>query len=211
MVTAVFSALPLLAQTSRVYRDGNGWVEEISGTLPASRGIKVTTDMGSVQVQGGNQNEIHYVIRKHSYTSSEEEARRSFAQFQTAAARKGDVAVLDGNWEGGRARHFGADFVLAVPRNIDFTKLNTEGGSISVRSITGRIDAESGGGSVQMDDIAGPVQAETGGGSIDVGTAHGVLNLHTGGGSIHVGSTEGRLVASSGGGSISVGSAANIE
>ncbi|HEY4973358.1 MAG TPA: hypothetical protein VII41_07095, partial [Steroidobacteraceae bacterium] len=47
---AMAVAVPLWAQQSRVYRDGNSWVEEITGTLPASRQVRITTDVGSVQV-----------------------------------------------------------------------------------------------------------------------------------------------------------------
>ncbi|HMK28575.1 MAG TPA: hypothetical protein VK473_02750 [Terriglobales bacterium] len=212
MVAAVFvSALPALAQGSRVYKDGNGWVEELTGTIPASKILRVNTDIGSVRVQGGNQNEIHYTIRKHSYTSSEESARHSFEQFRVAASKRGDTALFEGNSEGNHGRKFSVEFSLEAPRGIELAKLNTDGGSMSVRGITGRIEAESGGGNIQFDDIGGSINAETGGGSIDVGTANADLNLHTGGGSIKVASAKGKVVAGSGGGSIFIGSAGGVD
>ena len=45
---ATLAWLPLAAQSSKIYRDGNGWVEEISGTLPAARTVRVHTEMGSI-------------------------------------------------------------------------------------------------------------------------------------------------------------------
>ena len=48
------AAIPVWAQQSRIYRDGTSWVEEISGTLPATRQVRIITDLGSVQVQGNS-------------------------------------------------------------------------------------------------------------------------------------------------------------
>jgi hypothetical protein len=213
LVLAVTTALPILAQSSRVYREGNAWVEEITGSLPPARNLKVTTNIGSVTVNGGAQNEIRYTIHKRAYVSSEEAARREFQQFSVTAAKRGDFAIFEGNWEGARPRKFNADFNLAVPRDLALAKLNSDGGSINVKGIGGRLEAETGGGSVRLDDLSGSAMAETGGGSIEVGNTSGELKLTTGGGSIRVVSAAGRVVASSGGGSVSVGkaSAAMIE
>ena len=59
----------------RIFREGNSWVEEVTGTLPAARSVRVETDMGSVRVQGGSQANITYVVRKRVYQRSEEAAR----------------------------------------------------------------------------------------------------------------------------------------
>ena len=210
LVLAAITALPTLAQNSRIYRDGNSWVEEITGSLPQSRNLKVTTDIGTVQVTGGNDNEIHFTIRKRCYSSNEETARHSFQQFGVTAVKRGDFAIFEGSWDGGRARKFGAEFILTVPRDMTLVKLNSDGGGITVKSINGRLEAETGGGSVKLDDLGGSTMAETGGGSIDVGSANGELRLTTGGGSIHVISAKGKVIASSGGGSVSVGHAAAV-
>ena len=61
-------AIPLCAQTPRVFRDGNSWVEETTGTLPAGREFRAFTDMGSVQVQGSG-TQVSYVVRKRSYAN----------------------------------------------------------------------------------------------------------------------------------------------
>ena len=210
LVLAVIAALPTLAQNSRVYREGNAWVEEITGTLPQSRNLKVTTDLGSVQVNGGSNGEIRYTIKKRAYSSSEDSARRAFQQFGVTANKRGDFAIFEGSWDGGHARKFNAEFVLTVPRDMGLIKLNSDGGSIQVRSVGGRLEAETGGGSVNLDDLGGTAMAETGGGSIEVGKANGELKLTTGGGSIKVVSTSGRVIASSGGGNVWVGKATSV-
>ncbi len=210
LVLAAITALPMLAQNSRIYREGNSWVEEITGTLPQSRNLKVTTDLGSVQVVGGNDNDIRYTIRKRCYSSTEETARRSFQQFGVTAVKRGDFAIFEGSWDGGHSRKFNAEFLITVPRDMTLVKLNTDGGGINVKGIGGRLEAETGGGSVRLDDLGGTAMAETGGGSIDVGNTNGELKLTTGGGSIKVISAKGKVIASSGGGSVSVGHAAAV-
>jgi hypothetical protein len=209
LVLAAITALPSLAQNSRVYREGNAWVEEITGSLPQARNLKVVTDLGSVQVNGGSDSEIKYTIRKRSNNSSEDTARRIFQQFNVTANRRGDFAIFEGSWEGGRARRFDVQFILTVPKDIALVKLASDGGSINVRGIGGRLEAETGGGSVSLDDLGGFAVAETGGGSIDVGNTNGELKLTTGGGSIKVVSAKGRVMASSGGGSVWIGKAAS--
>ena len=207
---ALVAAIPALAQNSRTYRDGNGWVEEITGSLPLTRTLKVTTDIGSIQVNGSNDSEVKYTIRKHSYTSSEDSARRAFQQFEITAARRGDVDVIEGSWDGGHGRRFNAEFILNVPRSMQMVKLDSDGGSINVASLAGKLEAETGGGEVKLDDIAAAM-AETGGGSINVGNASGELKLVTGGGNIHVVNASSVVSLESGGGSIWVGKAGSAD
>jgi hypothetical protein len=210
LVLAALAAIPALAQNSRIYRDGNGWVEEISGSLPQSRAVKVNTDIGSIQVNGDNDSEIKYVIKKHSYSSSEDSARRAFEQFEVSAQRRGDVAMIEGSWQESRGRKFNVEFNVSVPRSVQMVKLNSDGGSINVSGITGKLAAETGGGEVHLDDVA-EAMAETGGGAINVGRASGELSLKTGGGNIHVVAVSGRVSAESGGGSVWIGNAAGTE
>ena len=207
LVLAAITALPMLAQNSRIYREGGAWVEEITGSLPQARNLKVVTDVGSVQVQGGSENEIRYTIRKRCYSSNEETARRTFQNFSVSATKRGEYAVFEGSWDSGRANKFDAQFVLNVPRDITLVKLASDAGSINVRGIGGRLEAETGGGSVSLDDLGGFAVAETGGGSIDVGRSNGELKLTTGGGTIKVVSAAGKVYASSGGGSVWIGKA----
>jgi DUF4097 and DUF4098 domain-containing protein YvlB len=206
LVVAMIATIPALAQNSRINRDGNGWVEEITGTLPQTRVLKVTTDIGSIQVNGSNDSDIKYTIRKHSYSSSEESARRAFQEFGVTASRRGDYAIIEGSWEGGHGQRFNADFILSVPRGVQLVKLNSDGGAINVAGIAGKLEAETGGGEVHLDDIAAAM-AETGGGSINVGTASGELKLVSGGGSVKVVSAGANVNVETGGGSVWLGKA----
>lgn len=197
------TTLPLAAQTGKVWREGSYWVEEITGTLSGARSLRVRTDAGSVNVQGGPNQAITYTIRKRVRNGSEESARRELASFRVTAGVRSGTAVLEGDAERGNLRNFSVDFTVNAPRELESVKAETDGGSVAVRNIAGRVNTESGGGSVTLSDISGPATAETGGGSLDVSNV-GELNLRTGGGSIKINSAKGKASAETGGGSISV-------
>lgn len=195
-----------VAQTdsaSKVYRDGNCWVEETTGTMPASRFIKVHTNAGSVSVTGSAQSNITYTIRKRVSASSEESAKRSFENLRVIANRQGDAAYFGG--EGGGNWHRGTvEFNINAPRTVDLVKAKTDGGNLQFSHLNGRVDAESGGGTVNLDDINGNVSSSTGGGSINVGTVNADLGIRTGGGRVTIGTVGGKLNASTGGESVHV-------
>ena len=208
--TIVIAAVPVFAQTSnsnsRIFRDGNSWVEEITGSIPAPDSLRVTTDMGSITVQGGTQKDATYTIRKRVRSDSEEAARRDLAGFRVSAAKRGDAAIIEGSTER-RVKRLSVDFQVHVPRDLQQVRTDTEGGSLSLHNLSGRATAHSGGGSISLGDIAGEVTADTGGGSIEVADSTNLLNLRTGGGSIKITGSKGKVNASTGGGSISVGGA----
>jgi DUF4097 and DUF4098 domain-containing protein YvlB len=201
-VAVLLASVPAWAQQTQLQREGGAWVQMITGTLPPSRNLHLTAQVGSVEVHGSDQAAISYVIRKRSYTDSEAQARREFDAYRLTLRQSGDTAVIEGEWEGGGRRKFTADYSIQVPRTLALAKLETEGGNLSVRDLLGRVEAASGGGSINLDRIGGTARAETGGGTISVGSAEHDLHLETGGGSIRVASARGRLEASSGGGSI---------
>jgi DUF4097 and DUF4098 domain-containing protein YvlB len=204
-VAVLLLTLPLAsAQQTRVYGDGGNWTQEITGSLATVKNLKVKVDIGSVRVEGGSQQSISYVIRNHSYSGSEDKARREFDNYKISAYVHGDTAWIVGDWQGGRPHKFSGDFVVNVPREMDEVSIETEGGNVSANAIAGRIDAQSGGGTIRVDDIGGAINAETGGGTIDVGNVASDVSLHTGGGSIKVNSAKGKIEAESGGGSVTI-------
>ena len=93
-----------LGQETRVYREGNNWVQEMTGDLGAAKNLRVKLDAGSVRVQGGSQAGITYVIHRRAYTSSEQKARREFESYRINASVKGDTAWIVAE-AGGRDQH----------------------------------------------------------------------------------------------------------
>ncbi len=205
LLVAFTAALPSFAQQQevRIFRDGNSWVREIKGEMPAARNLVVRVDLGSVHVTGVAQPDITYTVRTRIITSSEESARRAFAAYHIASYTRNDVANLTGDLDE-RPKHCSDEFVVQVPTQLALAHVTTEGGGIEVKSIAGRVEAESGGGGIALDSIGGAVSASTGGGGIDVGTVGGDAHLETGGGNIRIRSVQGKLELSTAGGTVVV-------
>ena len=202
----VAAALAAAAQTSnsRVYRSGNEWVQEINGTLPAAKMIRVKTSGGSIHVQGVQQNTINYTVRERVRAGSEEAARREFSNMKFTVSNSADAALLRAECEG--YRHGSIDFDVQAPAQTSMIRMETDGGSVAAQNINGKVAANTGGGSIHVDQIGDAVYAESGGGSIDIGKVGGAVHVETGGGSIRIGSAGGEVVASSGGGTLMIGS-----
>lgn len=190
-----------LAQQSRVYRDGNSWVEERSGTLPAAKNLRLRIPVGSVRVQGGA-GSISYMIRSRINGSSEQAARKIFEAYEINAGSRGDAAWITGEWSGHQPRKFSGEVVLEVPREMDAVKIETQCGSIDVKNIAGNFEGESGGGAVIVDAIGGTVSAETGGGDVRLGHVGGSAKIVTGGGNIDIGQVGGSVTLETGGGNV---------
>jgi Toastrack DUF4097 len=193
------------AQQSRVYRDGNSWVEEKTGTLPVSKSLRLKVTLGSVRVRGGA-SAISYTIRSRVNTGSEQEARKMFEKYEITSGTRGDSAWITGEWSGRWPRKFSGDVVLNVPREMESVKIETQCGNIDVSEIAGNFDGESGGGTIVVDTIGGTVTAETGGGDVRIAHASGA-HIVTGGGNIDLGDIGGPVSLETGGGHVRLASA----
>ena len=153
------AAVPLMyAQQGSIHKDAGKWVQETGGTLAAAKNLRVKVDKGSVKVEGGSEAGIVYVIRNRSAASSEDEARRQFAAYKINSSLRGDTTWLTADWQGGRQQKFSSEFVIRVPRNMEWVKVDTDGGSITATGVIGRVDAQSGGGNVHFDDVGGAIR-----------------------------------------------------
>jgi DUF4097 and DUF4098 domain-containing protein YvlB len=206
LATLILAAsLAAVAQTpdTRIYRSGNEWIQEVRGSLPAARALKVVSSGGSVHVQGAQQNNITYMVRERVRAGSEEAARREFSRIRFTAT-PGEIATLRAESEG--YNHSSVDIEIQAPVQTAAVALKTGGGDVAVKNISGKLDAVTGGGSIDLDQISGPISAASGGGAIEVGKVGSDVNVSTGGGNIHIDSAGGRVVASSGGGNLRIGS-----
>src|ERR1041385_9440664 len=68
------------SSTPRLYRSGNEWIQEVSGTFSAGKYVKVKSSSGSIRMQGAQQSNITYTIREHVRAATEESARRELAR-----------------------------------------------------------------------------------------------------------------------------------
>ncbi len=197
--------IPLWAQQSRVYRDGNSWVEETTGTLPASRQIRIMTDLGSVEVSGSSPR-VTYVIRKRSYAPNEEAARHQFEQMRIATIKNVEGDFIEGRLANRNLTRFTAEFIIQIPRTLDMVKVETHGGALSFSSIAAAVTGSTGGGPIKLDDLEGTIKMTSGGGNVDVGRLGGDFSLTTGGGDVHIKNVAGQIRVNIGGGRVSVGS-----
>ena len=198
-------ALPLVAQQSRVYRDGNSWVEEIIGSMPAARELRVVTDLGSVQVQG-NSSRVSYVIRKRSYAVNQEAARRQFEQLRVSAVKIGESDSIEGKLGKKNLARFGAEFIVQVPHDLALVKVQTRGGSLTFTSIAATIVASTGAGLIKLDDLAGPVKIASGGGNVEAGNLGSDLTLTSGAADVRVSNVGGQTQVNLAGGRVYIGS-----
>ena len=203
LLTVAFTA-SLWAQQSRIYRDGNSWVEEITGILPAAHDFRVNTDIGSVQMQG-NAPHFSYVIRKRSFAPNEEAARRQFEQMKISAGKNLEGDFIDGKLLNKNLPHFSTDILVQVPRELGMVKVDTRGGALNLSSITATIFGTTGGGSVKLDDLLGPVKISSAGGSVEGGNLGGDFTLSGGGGDVHINNIGGLARVTLGGGKVYIG------
>src|SRR3954464_11764446 len=100
MLLALGASLSAAAQQKevRVYRDGATWVEETTGSIPAARGFSLQSAIGSVHVQGAQQNNVTYTIKKRISRSAEDLSRRDMENFVISIARHADVVTVEADW-----------------------------------------------------------------------------------------------------------------
>lgn len=192
---------------TKLYREGNTWVQEISGYTSTSKALKLQSELGAVQVRGGDENKnVTYTVKKRLHkTVSEELAKRELELFNVAIRRNSEAVTFEGGWYRGRSGRISVEFLLNVPRDLWWVYVNTMGGTVGINNIKGKVTAQTAGGGVQLNDIEGPVMVYTMGGSVDVGNVLSDAKLETAGGGMTIGSVGGKLYAVTQGGSISVG------
>jgi hypothetical protein len=201
----IAAALPAAAQSNnpRLYHSGAEWVQEVAGTFSAGKIVKVKSSSGSIRIQGAPQNNITYTIREHVRAVSEEGARRELARMKFTTYSSGETVILRADCEGS---HRGSiDFDIRVPSQTTLVRLETDGGMVTARNLSGRVEANTGAGGIQLDQISGIVAVSSGGGNIEIGKVGNDVQATTGGGSIRLVSAAGHVTANSGGGNLSIG------
>src|SRR5438270_1351954 len=171
MATMLAAVLSVSAQEkqARVYRDGNAWVEETTGSIPAAHGLSLRSAVGTVHVRGASQSNVTYTIKKRVSRSSEELSRSDMARFDISVSRHGDVVMIEGQWPGQHAGRLDAEFFVTVPQDTSIVRVETLGGNVDVKNIAGKAATQTAGGGISLDDIGSSASANTMGGSIDVG------------------------------------------
>ena len=176
--------------------------------------VEVETSGGSIAVTGGANSEARvevYVTKNNRRSgddelSKEEIKRRLDEDYElnisvsggkvTAKARPKDRNM---DWK----RALSISFKLFVPQNIT-SELETSGGSIHLKNLSGSQDFSTSGGSLHVDNLSGKVKGRTSGGSIHLANSKDDIDLETSGGSIHAEASSGNLNLSTSGGSLAL-------
>ena len=208
-------------QLSPIQKQGRYWVQTVEGSIPAGTRLRVSST-GNITVSGQQGGPVRYSVMKKIRARNEKEARHLLESAPFSAALQGDTAAVSLGSPDCFRCNFLAEMTLLVPASTREALLTTEGGSMTVEGIQGRVNADTTGGSIRMDKIGGDVLAATAGGGIMLGTIGGAVRaetaggsirlehggddaaLETSGGSITAGWVEGSLVAETSGGGIQV-------
>jgi DUF4097 and DUF4098 domain-containing protein YvlB len=182
--------------------------DKISKSFRVKKGqlLYLKSDMGSVEVESWNRNEVQIKVIKKAKTYSRREAKKAYENFEVRFDQNRRGVSVIAEYTGPKRwskRKLNVRFEIMVPREFDLD-ISTAGGSISVDDLEGKIDLHTSGGSITVGRIEGPVNARTSGGSIRVTKARGDVDVHTSGGSITIGKTSGSLDAETSGGSITL-------
>jgi DUF4097 and DUF4098 domain-containing protein YvlB len=187
----------------RLYRAGNEWIQEVSGTFSAGRIVKVKSSSGSIRIHGAQQNKVTYTIREHVRAATEDRARRELSRMKFTTYSSGETVVLQADCEG--SNQGSIDFDIQVPAQTQLVRLETDGGMVAANDLSGRVEAKTGAGGIQLDRITGIIAVSSGGGNIEIGKVGNDVDASTGGGSIRLMSAAGHVKARSGGGNLNIG------
>ncbi len=187
-----------------VHREGRYWVQVEEGSLPGGGRLRIQS-VGSIAVAGADSKEVRYKAKKKLKARNATEAEQLFQSARLTASRQGSTAVLSIARPNCFQCNFSAELEVQAPRTTGDTILSTEGGSLEVNGLAGRVNADTAGGSIRMDQIGRGVRATTAGGGIQLGSIGGDVRAETAGGSIQLERAGANAILTTSGGSITAG------
>jgi hypothetical protein len=214
-----FAALVLLLIVPIALAWGGERRFEKKFSVAAGGTLRVSTDVGSVRIQGTSGNEVVVVAVLKGRD-------RDVNDFEVTADQSAGGVDVHGKARAKRgwfwnSTDLNAEFVIQVPQeynlelhtsggDLDISTLKgtvrgeTSGGNIKVGSVDGKVMMETSGGNIKVEKVTGETKMETSGGSIEVGSVKGDVDVNTSGGDIRLGEVDGRVRAETSGGNIHV-------
>ena len=178
----------------------------------AIKNLKMNTSGGSLTVVGTTDAEakIEVYVRSNNWNNgsdnlSKEEIEERLKNYELSVSQDGNTIVASAknktnDWD---KKSLSIGFKAFVPENIT-TDLNTSGGSISVKGITGNAIGKTSGGSISVMKCKNKIALKTSGGSISADNCSGDIDLSTSGGSISASDLDGTIDLTTSGGSINL-------
>ena len=189
--------------------------EKIHETRAAKPGGKlvVDVDFGSIDVSPGDNDKVVVDAHRKIDSSSKEKEEEYFKAVPVSVTTEGDSVIVRAIrkheslaaqiWNLMRHTRTDARYTIRVPASFN-ADLQTAGGEISAKGLTGTIKVETSGGDLSFGSIHGDLNADTSGGDITAATCEGAINLETSGGRIEVTDGRGKLRADTSGGAVTV-------
>lgn len=178
-------------------------------SFPLSGGgsLDVKTSGGHITVEGTSSNTVRvemYVRRKGRDLTPDEihlddweiDISKSGKSIKAMAKYKGKRWNFFGNGD-----HPSISFIVYTPRTMS-SKLNTDGGHITIKGLSGDQQMRTSGGHLVLSDLEGNIEARTSGGHITAGDLQGNFNARTSGGHIDLNNIRGVVEAQTSGGNI---------
>ena len=178
----------------------------------AIKNLKMNTSGGSLTVVGTTDAEakIEVYVRSNNLNNgsdnlSKEEIEERLKNYELSVLQDGNTIIASAknktnDWG---KKSLSIAFKAFVPENIT-TDLNTSGGSISVKGITGNAIGKTSGGSISVVKCKNKIALKTSGGSISADNCSGDIDLSTSGGSISASDLDGTIDLTTSGGSINL-------
>jgi hypothetical protein len=179
-------------------------------TASAIKNLKMNTSGGGLVVTGTSDPEARIEVYVQANQNrddiiSKEDLEERLKNYELSVSQDGNTIVAfaknkTNNWG---KKSLSISFKAFMPQNIT-TDLNTSGGSISVKGITGNAIGRTSGGSIAVEKCKNKVALKTSGGSISAIECSGDIDLSTSGGSISAIDLDGTIDLTTSGGSISL-------
>ena len=204
-ILIVLTALPAFAATE----------ENIHETRAAKPGGKlvVEVDFGSIEVTPGDNDKVVIDAHRKISAGSKEKEEKYLKEVPITITTEGDSVIVRAIrkhdslgkqlWHLLGSTNSDGRYTIRVPANFG-TNLNTTGGGISVRDLTGNLKADTSGGDLTFAQIRGDIHADTSGGDITATKCDGKIEIDTSGGRIEVTGGQGQLNAETSGGHVTV-------
>jgi DUF4097 and DUF4098 domain-containing protein YvlB len=226
LTVCAFTTLLLLGRAPAADFESN-----LEKTFPASPGGKlvVDADRGNVEITTDGGDKVGIVVFRKIKGGKQAEADQLFADHEVAFSEKdGTISVTAKVKAGAQQRwnrggtQFEVRCQISIPAKFSVEArtaggnlqlgpaldgpaiLRTAAGKVTVKTITGALEAATSGGNVSIEDAGATVKARTSAGNITIAKAAGEVEVHTSGGDIAIGAARAGLVANTSAGDIRI-------
>ena len=209
LLTGLLALGLMLPLAAAIRKEGRYWVEEKESSIPAGTKLRITS-VGPVSVAGHAGNDVRFKVTRRVRANTQREAELLFADAPlTAALQSGTAVISQEDPHCGRCS-FSAYLEVFPPRRTEQTVIDSEGGSLTVRALEGRVNASTEGGAVTIEEIGSSVRANTAGGGIFLRSIQGEVLCDTAGGVVSLDGGGGDATLTTSGGSITARNVAGI-